>query len=170
MTREELELLTTVRITNPCPMRWSELDGDHRKRFCGQCRQHVYRLSELRTDEVLALLRTSKTERVCAQLVYRLDGTVLTKDCASAWSVGVSQAVRRVGSVVSVASVAGFGLVMLAALAFAVITFFGDNVRAYFGVAAGGCGFGSGSVTRRKHDFVSLPPTVIEASPPRTTL
>jgi hypothetical protein len=95
---------------------------------------------------------------------------VLTKDCASAWSVGVSQAVRRVGSVVSVASVAGFGLVMLAALAFAVITFFGDNVRAYFGVAAGGCGFGSGSVTRRKHDFVSLPPTVIEASPPRTTL
>jgi hypothetical protein len=165
MTRDELELLTTVRIVNPCPMRWSELDGDDRKRFCGQCRQHVYRLSELRTDEVLTLVRASKTERVCAQLVYRLDGTVLTKDCASAWSVGVSHSVRHVGSVVSVTSMVGFGLVMLVALAFALVTLFGDNVRAYFGAAAGGIG-GSGVVTRRTHAFVSMPPTLIETASP----
>lgn len=166
MTRDELELLTTVRIVSPCPMRWSELDGDDRKRFCGQCRQHVYRLSELRTDEVLSLLRASKTERVCAQLVYRLDGTVLTKDCASAWSVGVTQSVRHLGSVVSVTSMVGFGLVMLVALAFALIALFGDNVRAYFGASTGGALAGDERVTRRSHAFVSMPPTLIEAASP----
>jgi hypothetical protein len=149
MTRDELELLATVRIATPCPVRWKEMTGDEKRRFCATCRLHVYRLAELRTEEAVALLQASRTERVCAQVVYRLDGTVMTKDCASSWRVGCSEAVRRLAPVVSVGSVAGFALVMMAAVALGLLVLVGDNVRALFGASAGGALAGTTPVVRR---------------------
>lgn len=134
MTREDLELFAHVRVASPCPMKWSEMTGDHKKRLCGQCNLHVHKVSELTTDEAVALFRKSRTERVCAQLFWRADGTVMTKDCPSAWSVGVSEAVRRIGPATGVVTGA---LVFFVACALALATLFGDNLRRLFGATAG---------------------------------
>lgn len=134
MTREELELFANVRVASPCPMKWSDMQGDEKKRLCQQCNLHVHKVSELTTEEAVGLFRKVGTERVCAQLFYRLDGTVMTKDCPSAWSVGLSEAVRRVGPATGVVTGA---LVLLIALVLAVVTLFGDNVRMLFGASAG---------------------------------
>ncbi len=84
MTRDDLALFTTVRIAAPCPMKWGDMTGDERRRFCASCKLHVYRLSALTTAEAVELVKRSRVERVCGQLFYRLDGTVMTKDCPSA--------------------------------------------------------------------------------------
>jgi hypothetical protein len=146
MTRDELELLTTVRIASPCPMKWSDLQGDEKRRYCGQCRLHVHNLAALTTDDAVALLWGPGAERVCARVFYRLDGTVMTKDCPSAWSVGLAQAVRRVGPSVDVASALGLALVLVVAAAIGVLVLFGDNVRALFGSSTVGALAGTSSV------------------------
>lgn len=133
MTREDLELLAHVRIASPCPMKWSDMQGDHKKRLCGQCNLHVHKVSELTTVEAVALFR-QPSGRVCAQLFHRLDGTVMTKDCPSAWSVGLSEAVRRVGPATGVLTGA---LVLLVAVVLGLATLFGDNLRALFAESGG---------------------------------
>lgn len=97
MTREELELLGSVEIASPCPMNWNDLQGDDKKRHCSQCNLHVYKVSAMTTAEAVALFQKVRSERVCAQLFHRMDGTVMTKDCPSAWAVGLRKAVRRIG-------------------------------------------------------------------------
>lgn len=134
MTREDLELLAHVKVAAPCPMKWSEMQGDEKRRLCQQCNQHVYKVSELTTDEAVALFRRTGSERVCAQLFHRVDGTVMTKDCPSAWSVGVSEAVRRVGAPVGVISAL---VVFFLAATIALVTLFGDNLRMLFGASGG---------------------------------
>jgi hypothetical protein len=134
MTREDLELFAHVRVAAPCPMKWSEMQGDEKKRLCGQCNLHVHKVSELTTDEAVALFRKVGTERVCAQLFWRLDGTVMTKDCPSAWSVGLSEAVKRVGPATGVVAAT---LVFVVACVVALSVLFGDNVRRLFGTTAG---------------------------------
>lgn len=135
MTREELELLGSVKVAAPCPMRWSDLQGDDKKRHCSQCNLHVYKVSAMTTAEAVALSQQVRTERVCARLFHRLDGTVMTKDCPSAWAVGLSEAVRRVGKPTGI--VAG-ALVFVLAVFLSFVSFFGDNLKALFGMSAGG--------------------------------
>lgn len=146
MTREEFEVLANVRIASPCPVRWSDMRGDEKRRFCGQCQQHVHKLSEMKTSEAVALLRSTKP--TCVRVFYRRDGTVMTKDCASAWSVGLSESTRRLGSMVHVGTALGAFTVFTVAVGFMLVTMFGDNVRALFGQSAGGLP-GSTVVTRR---------------------
>lgn len=53
MTERDLDRLE---LKNPCPKRWTELEGDGPRRFCGECRLHVTHLSLLtraRAQEVL---------------------------------------------------------------------------------------------------------------------
>lgn len=160
MTRADLELLTTVRIASPCPMKWSDLQGDEKRRYCGQCRLHVHNLAALTTDDAVALLWGAGAERVCARVFYRLDGTVMTKDCPSAWSVGVSQAVRHVGAAVNVTSAAGLGLVLVAVAALSLLVFFGDTVRTLLGGSTLGELTGTSVVTpvaRRAPSVVRMP-------------
>ena len=133
MTREDLELLAHVRIASPCPMKWSDMQGDEKKRLCAQCNLHVHKVSELTTAETVALFR-QPSGRVCAQLFHRLDGTVMTKDCPSAWAVGVSEAIRRFGPATGIVS---GGLVLLVAAVLALATLFGDNLRMLFGSSGG---------------------------------
>lgn len=130
MTREELELLGSVKVASPCPMRWSDLQGDDKKRHCSHCNLHVYKVSALTTAEAVTLFQKVRSERVCAQLFHRLDGTVTTKDCPSAWAVGLSEAVKRIGRPTGI--VAG-ALVFVLAVFLSFVTFFGDNLRALFG-------------------------------------
>ena len=69
-----------LRIGTPCPMRWDDLRGDGAKRFCGECRLHVYDFAQMTAREIEDVTHAGD-ERVCARIVKRADGTILTKDC-----------------------------------------------------------------------------------------
>jgi hypothetical protein len=72
--------LNGIRIVAPCTVPWDGMRGDHRVRFCGQCRQNVYNVAAMSRDEAVALL-LQKEGRLCLRLTYRADGTVVTGDC-----------------------------------------------------------------------------------------
>jgi len=67
-------------VVAPCPLRWEELPGNDRVRFCGKCRQHVYNVASLTAAEATALIR-EREGRACMRLQRRPDGTVITGDC-----------------------------------------------------------------------------------------
>lgn len=77
---KELDPLKNVRIASPCPASWDRMAGDDRVRHCTLCDLNVYNFAELAGDEVRTLLMKSEG-RVCARMVRRADGTLLTKDC-----------------------------------------------------------------------------------------
>ncbi len=82
--------LDDVRIATPCPASWAAMEGDDRRRFCSQCRLHVYNLSAMTRQEATRFLQEQEG-RVCVRLYRRVDGTVLTRDCP----IGVSREQRR---------------------------------------------------------------------------
>jgi hypothetical protein len=69
-------VLDQLSIPSPCPVNWSELVGDGRKRFCEHCDKHVYDFSKMTATEAVALLSTLRG-RVCARITRCADGTVL---------------------------------------------------------------------------------------------
>jgi hypothetical protein len=74
--------LDAISIPTPCLVPWDEMQGDDRNRLCATCRHQVHDVSELTTDEALALLRgTGKPP--CLRIYRRPDGRVLTSDCAT---------------------------------------------------------------------------------------
>jgi len=77
------------------------MKGDERKRFCGDCKLHVYNLSDMTKYDAENLLRLSEG-RLCVRYFQRPDGTVLTQDCPVGWA--------RVKRRLSVAAAAAFGL------------------------------------------------------------
>lgn len=98
-----------LKIASPCDADWEAMSGDEAKRFCGACKQDVYQLSNMSTEEVESLLKQRTGLRTCGRFYKRADGSVMTSDC----SVGVSQKrKRRVLKVVGAAafSVSAVGL------------------------------------------------------------
>ena len=83
----------TLEFASPCPASWDEMEGDERVRFCEECKQNVYNLSEMTEDDALALIR-EREGRVCLRVYQRDDGTSLTKDCP----VGKVQGVMYMGT------------------------------------------------------------------------
>lgn len=84
-------LLDRTYVATPCTADWERMEGDERKRFCGQCNLHVYNVSAMSRGEAEALV--ARTEgRLCMRLYRRADGTVLTRDCP----VGLRAVRRRV--------------------------------------------------------------------------
>jgi hypothetical protein len=82
-------LLDRTYVATPCTADWGRMEGDERKRFCGQCNLHVYNVSAMSRGEAEALI--ARTEgRLCLRLYRRADGTAITRDCP----VGL-RAVRR---------------------------------------------------------------------------
>jgi hypothetical protein len=79
--KQSLRLLDQVRVATPCPMKWDEMDGDERKRFCGLCRLSVFNLSDMTDAEAEALVFAKGSDRLCIAYYQRSDGTILTKDC-----------------------------------------------------------------------------------------
>lgn len=73
-------VLELVTIPIPCPVSWDEMPGTDRVRFCLDCRQHVYNLSDMTRAEAEALVRDREGRR-CVRFFRRPDGTVLTRDC-----------------------------------------------------------------------------------------
>lgn len=79
MTKRSVNL-DEVSIAAPCPIKWDEMDGDERKRFCSLCSLHVYNISEMKRKEAEDFL-SANTDGVCLRLFRRADGTLITKDC-----------------------------------------------------------------------------------------
>jgi len=63
--------LDRVTIARPCPMRWEDLAGDERRRFCEHCQLSVHDLSALPRAEAAALLAEGarSAERLCVTYV-----------------------------------------------------------------------------------------------------
>jgi len=72
-----------LRVSSPCPKSWDDLVGDHRIRFCGQCKLNVYNLAEMSPEEVEQVVL--KTEgRLCGRLYQRGDQTATVENCPRA--------------------------------------------------------------------------------------
>jgi hypothetical protein len=95
--------LDNLRVASPCPADWNAMQGDDRKRFCGECKLNVYNLSGMTRYDAEHLLRMSEG-RLCVRYFNRSDGTVLTKDCPVGWAL--------VKKRVSVFAAAAFSLVL----------------------------------------------------------
>ena len=71
-----------LEIASPCAVPWETMAGDDRVRFCGKCRQNVFNIAGLTRLESQRLIAKSDG-RLCARVVRRPDGTIVTADC---WS------------------------------------------------------------------------------------
>jgi len=78
--------LDNLRVASPCSANWDEMQGDNRKRFCGDCKMNVYNLSGMTRYDAEHLLRMSEG-RLCVRYYQRQDGAVLTDDCPVGWAL-----------------------------------------------------------------------------------
>ena len=63
-----------------CPIRWDELRGDERERFCERCGHRVSNLSAMDAAGRAALLAKLGRERVCASFYIRLSGEYVSPE------------------------------------------------------------------------------------------
>jgi hypothetical protein len=75
-----LDYLKQVKVAAPCPVMWSEMEGDEQVRHCKNCNHNVFNLSGLSSSEAESLLR-EKNGKLCVRFYQRADGSVMTKDC-----------------------------------------------------------------------------------------
>jgi hypothetical protein len=74
--------LETISIAAPCEVPWESMRGDHRVRFCNDCKLNVYNLSGMARHEAETLLNETEG-RVCVRMLKRSDGTVVSEDCST---------------------------------------------------------------------------------------
>lgn len=93
-----LPLLASVRVASPCPMRWDDMEGDDRRRFCHRCNLHVHNLSAMSDDDAEALLKATvgSGNRLCGTYYQRADGTILTRDCPVGLAAVKARVRRRI--------------------------------------------------------------------------
>lgn len=125
-------LSTKLLIPTPCPVKWSEMEGNARVRHCARCRLNVYNVSEMTTADIERFLLAGKS--ACVQLRRRRDGTVVTGDCKQRWRERRSRASLRLIAGVSVLTATGLLMLMLVAS----VTIFADNLRRLFSMSCGG--------------------------------
>lgn len=118
--------LNNLKIASPCSADWNRMDGDERKRFCGDCKLNVYNLSGMTKYDAENLLRLSEG-RLCVRYFRRADGTVLTADCPVGWA--------RVKQRVSVFAAAAFSLVLSLFGTLFVISAFGSRGAVMGGIS-----------------------------------
>ena len=92
--RKFTDPLEKIRIASPCAADWNEMQGDERKRFCGECKLNVYNLSAMTKREAENLLINSEG-RLCVRFYRRADGTILAQNCPVGWAK-VKQRVSKV--------------------------------------------------------------------------
>ncbi|QJW92821.1 hypothetical protein [Frigoriglobus tundricola] len=107
-----IDVLDSITIPVPCPMRWEEMHGDRRTRFCDACQQHVHDVSELSRAEAIQLVTGGET-KPCLRIFRRQDGRVLTTDCATrrerAWKWLSRRSVFAAALFSGIAFIAGCG-------------------------------------------------------------
>ncbi len=105
----DLSRFDQIRVASPCSMRWDDMSGDARARFCGSCKLNVYDISAMTKQEAAALI-AEKEGHLCVRFFRRADGTILTKNCPVGLRRVRHAIVRLAGSLAAVA-VLGVGAV-----------------------------------------------------------
>lgn len=113
-------VLDALQLESPCPMKWADMAGDDRVRFCGRCELKVYDLSQLSADEACALVQRFEGRRLCVRMYRRRDGRVTTRDCTLAEKLR-----RRTQPWVGLGGVLGVALIAF----IAVVALFAQNIR-----------------------------------------
>lgn len=80
MPKETLTL-ENLKIASPCAIRWEQMHGDERTRFCSMCELQVYNVSDMTRAEAQKFLIENSDKPNCMRFFRRKDGTILTKDC-----------------------------------------------------------------------------------------
>lgn len=74
--------LDNLILAFPCPINWEAMSGNERVRFCSQCSQKVYNISDMSKKEAETLLKRGAEEnKVCVRFFVRADGTIKTENC-----------------------------------------------------------------------------------------
>jgi hypothetical protein len=107
--------LDTISVASPCTASWDAMKGDDRTRFCGQCSQHVYNISELTKNEAEALIEEHEG-KMCARYFKRFDGTIMTKDCPVGWAA-IKRRTLLIGGAAAAIVIAFFSFFTLGVLA-----------------------------------------------------
>lgn len=68
-------------IKSPCVENWDAMQGDEYVRFCGKCNLNVYNFSKMTDGEVINLLEQRPQRRICARIIQRYDGSIITDNC-----------------------------------------------------------------------------------------
>jgi len=76
----EQSITDRIRIAAPCKANWADMQGDDRKRLCGDCSKDVYDLSAMTKREAEELF-LSTSEIPCVKYFRRHDGTILFENC-----------------------------------------------------------------------------------------
>lgn len=73
----------SIEIASPCAMPWDKMKGNDQVRYCTACKLNVYNAMEMTDFELIDLIR-KREGRMCVRILQRQDGTVITRDCATA--------------------------------------------------------------------------------------
>ena len=63
-----------------CPIRWDEMRGDERERFCSRCHRTVVNLSLLTATERADLLARTPPDQLCVSYYRRLNGEFVSAE------------------------------------------------------------------------------------------
>jgi hypothetical protein len=70
-------VLPPLQVVRPCPKRWSELEGDAKRRFCSECQLHVHNLSAMDKRERAEFI-AGRGAHACISYALRADGSMVT--------------------------------------------------------------------------------------------
>jgi hypothetical protein len=107
--------LEQISVASPCTVSWAAMAGDDQARFCGQCEQHVYNLSEMTHAEAEALVMKHEG-KLCVRFFARFDGSMMTKDCPVGWRA-LKRRMALVGAAAAAVLFAMLSLLTLGAFA-----------------------------------------------------
>jgi hypothetical protein len=118
--------LDSIQLAIPCPLKFTDMKGDERVRFCAQCKMNVYDLSEMTEKEALELVTTTE-QRICVTFYRRDDGTVITRDCEGGFS---SRFWTKYGTFERKGLIGMAVAAVLSVIFASAATVFGDNLHA----------------------------------------
>src|SRR5688500_1393475 len=77
--------LNELKVASPCSQDWNAMVGGDRRRYCGECKLHVYHLSGMTRTQAENLVQNAEGRR-CVRLYKRADGRVSLQDCPVGWA------------------------------------------------------------------------------------
>ena len=80
--------LDVIDVASPCNVPWDQMHGTEAVRHCGQCKLHVYNISDMTRADAEAVIREHEG-RLCVRFYRRHDGTLITRDCPTVRQTGV---------------------------------------------------------------------------------
>ncbi|HZS05050.1 MAG TPA: carboxypeptidase-like regulatory domain-containing protein [Blastocatellia bacterium] len=101
--------LDRMQVISPCAAPWEQMNGNEQKRYCSECRKHVYDFSRMTRREVEALVINSGVS-LCARTTRNPDGTLQTREAPAENTPDYYFITRRPSPLVIAAAAAALGL------------------------------------------------------------